>query len=180
MSEYTFVEKPFLDQLKQLDWNVIDQGPAFPTDPTKSLRANFREILLRDIFFNSVRSINVTEDGQPWLNDKQLEELFEQIALQGGNSLIEVNEAVQKLLYRTQVDENELTGEQYPNVTLIDFHHPERNHFLAINQFRIDTPGCVKAFIIPLSKHHKTSKIQLGISPNSQSDIGTSITFAFR
>jgi type I restriction enzyme R subunit len=56
---------------------------------------------------------------------------------------------VQKLLYRAQVDVNEFTGEQYPNVKLIDFDHPERNHFLAINQFRIDTPGAGKGFIIP-------------------------------
>ena len=34
-------------------------------------------------------------------------------------------------------------------VQLIDFAHPERNVFHAINQFRIDTPGCVKSCIIP-------------------------------
>ena len=34
-------------------------------------------------------------------------------------------------------------------VQLIDFAHPERNQFHAINQFRIDTPGCVKGCIIP-------------------------------
>jgi hypothetical protein len=34
-------------------------------------------------------------------------------------------------------------------VQLIDFAHPERNVFHAINQFRIDTPGCLKASIIP-------------------------------
>ncbi len=33
MSEFSFVEKPFLDQLDALDWTVIDQGPAFP--PTR-------------------------------------------------------------------------------------------------------------------------------------------------
>lgn len=32
---------------------------------------------------------------------------------------------------------------------LIDFEHPERNQFHAINQFRIDTPGATKGFIIP-------------------------------
>lgn len=32
---------------------------------------------------------------------------------------------------------------------LIDFANPEKNQFHAINQFRIDTPGCVKEFIIP-------------------------------
>ncbi|NQU24700.1 MAG: type I restriction endonuclease subunit R [Candidatus Nealsonbacteria bacterium] len=149
MSEYKYVEKPFLDQLASLDWEVIDQGEGFPTDPAKSHRTDFREIVLRDIFNQSVRAINTTDDGRPWLTDKQLEELFEQITHQPGKSLVEANETIQGLLYRTQVDENELTGEQYPNVNLIDFHHPERNHFLAINQFRIDTPGGVKDCIIP-------------------------------
>ncbi|QDT59461.1 Type-1 restriction enzyme R protein [Stieleria bergensis] len=149
MSEYHFVEKPFLDQLKQLDWDIIDQGPAFPTDPAKSLRSNFREIFLRDKFFEYVRKINTTEDGQTWLTDKQLEEVYEDVSGRTTGSLIEINEAVQQLLYRTQVDENELTGEQYPNVQLIDFQNPLNNNFLAINQFRIDTPGCVKSCIIP-------------------------------
>jgi type I restriction enzyme R subunit len=149
MSEYQFVEKPFLDQLKQLDWDVIDQGPAYPTDPAKSLRTTFREVFLKDKFLEHVRTINTTEDGRTWLTDKQLEEVYEEISGRTTGSLIEINEAVQQLLYRTQVDENELTGEQYPNVQLIDFQNPLNNHFLAINQFRIDTPGCVKSCIIP-------------------------------
>ncbi len=33
MSEFAFVEKPFLDQLAALDWTVIDQGAGIPTDP---------------------------------------------------------------------------------------------------------------------------------------------------
>ncbi len=53
------------------------------------------------------------------------------------------------MLFKAQVNENELTGEQDPVVKLIDFAHPENNRFHAINQFRIDTPGCVKQFIIP-------------------------------
>lgn len=149
MSEYQYVEKPFLEQLDALGWDVIDQGPAFPTDPSKSLRPDFRTIILRDIFNRSVRSINLTEDGHPWLTDKQLNELHDQILHHPGASLLEANESVLKLLYRTQVDVNELTGEEYPDVHLIDFHHPERNNFLAINQFRIDTPGGVKDCIIP-------------------------------
>ena len=30
MSEYSFVEKPFLDQLAALGWNIIDQVQVFP------------------------------------------------------------------------------------------------------------------------------------------------------
>ncbi len=40
MSEYSFVEKPFLDQLAALGWNVIDQGPGIPTNPAKGVRTD--------------------------------------------------------------------------------------------------------------------------------------------
>lgn len=149
MSEYTFVEKPFLDQLAALGWNVINQGTEFPSDPSRSKRSSFREIVLKDIFFDSVREINQTDDGKTWLTDYQLEYLYDQITQQSSSSLLEANETVQKLLYRTQVEVNEVTGEVDPNVQLIDFHHPERNRFHAINQFRINTPGGVKECIIP-------------------------------
>ena len=44
MSEYLHVEKPFLDQLAALGWEVIDQGcGVVPTDPEKSLRTSFRQ-----------------------------------------------------------------------------------------------------------------------------------------
>ena len=149
MSEYSFVEKPFLDQLAALDWTVIDQGAGIPTDPTKSLRTSFREVTLRDEFNKAVRVINTSQDGRQWLTDKELDDLHDELIGQTARSLVETNEAVLKLLFRSQVDANELTGEQYPNVKLIDFEHPERNSFLAINQFRIDTPGAGKGFIIP-------------------------------
>ena len=148
MSEHAFVEKPFLDQLASLGWNVIDQGPGVPTAPAKSLRTSFREVILEGVFRDSLHAINRTDQGQPWLTDKQISELIDEI-LNQPKGLAEANEAVLKLLYRAQVDVNEVTGEQYPNVKLIDFDHPERNHFLAINQFRIDTPGATKDFIIP-------------------------------
>lgn len=149
MSEHAFVEKPFLDQLSALGWSVVDQCPGVPTDPTNSFRTNFREVALRGVFKQSVRAINLTASGHPWLTDKQLDDVYDELLNQPSRSLIETNEAVQKLLYRAQVDVNEVTGEQYPNVKLIDFDNPERNHFLAINQFRIDTPGAGKGFIIP-------------------------------
>ena len=149
MSEYKFVEKPFLDQLSALDWTVIDQGPDIPSDPAKSLRTGFREVILQGAFKEAVKKINITEDGRTWLNDKQLDKLLSEIRGQSGNSLREINEKIQALLYRMQADSNELTGEEDPNVSLIDFKNPDNNSFHAINQFRIDTPNGVKNFIIP-------------------------------
>jgi type I restriction enzyme R subunit len=150
MSEYLYVEKPFLDQLATLGWTVIDQGHGLiPSDPSTSLRGSFREWLLPETFRASVRLLNLTSDGRVWLTDRQLDDLRDQILRQPSRTLLEANEAVQALFLKAQVDVNELTGEADPVVQLIDFAHPERNVFHAINQFRIDTPGCVKSCIIP-------------------------------
>lgn len=152
MSEYTEVEQPFLHQLATLGWQTIDQGQGIPSDPTVSLRTTFRQWLLPNVFNQSVAALNTVSKGgvgTPWLTPKQLQDLQDQIGRQPNRTLLEANEAIQKLLFKAQVDTNEQTGEQDPVVKLIDFAHPERNQFHAINQFRIDTPGCVKAFIVP-------------------------------
>lgn len=149
MSEYTEVEQPFLQQLQLLGWTIIDQGQDIPSDPAKSMRSSFRQWLLPQIFTNAVAHLNAGSDGKTWLTDKQLQDLQEQILRQPNRTLLEANEAIQKLLFKSQVDINNATGESDPIVKLIDFERPENNHFLAINQFRIDTPGCVKQFIIP-------------------------------
>ncbi len=149
MSEYKEVEHPFLKQLATLGWSIIDQGQGIPEAPGKSLRRSFREWLLPDVFFKAVSAINTTAAGEEWLTEKQLHDLHDQILRQPNRTLLEANEAIQKLLFKTQVDVNEITGEQDPIVKLIDFAHPQNNQFHAINQFRIDTPGCVKQFIIP-------------------------------
>ncbi|MDP2025521.1 type I restriction endonuclease subunit R [Sulfuriferula sp.] len=150
MSEYHHVEKPFLDQLAALGWSVVDQGQgSIPSDPTISLRGSFREWLLPEVFREAVRDVNRTADGTAWLTDRQLDDLRDQILRQPNRTLLEANEAVQALFLKAQVDRNEVTGESDPVVNLIDFARPERNVFHAINQFRIDTPGCVKQCIIP-------------------------------
>lgn len=150
MSEYLHVERPFLQQLAALDWKVIDQGQGFvPSDPSKSLRTSFREWFLPEVFRDAVRAINLTPDGKPWLTDRQLDDLRDQILRQPNRTLLEANETTQSLFLKAQVDRNEVTGEADPVVKLIDFAHPERNQFHAINQFRVDTPGCVKSCIIP-------------------------------
>ncbi|EXU75512.1 type I restriction endonuclease subunit R [Erwinia mallotivora] len=149
MSEYSEVEKPFLNQLAGQGWTVIDQGAGIPQHAGPSLRSNFRQWLLPEVFDNAIRAINRTDDDREWLTDRQLDDLRSQLLRQPNRTLLESNEAVQTLLFKAQTDSNELTGEADPVVRLIDFHNPANNQFHAINQFRVDTPGCVKAFIIP-------------------------------
>lgn len=101
MSEYLHVENPFLDQLAALGWQVIDQGQGcIPSDPGSSLRSSFREWFLPEVFRNAVRGNNLTADGTPWLSDRQLDELRDQILRQPNRSLREANETTQGLLLK--------------------------------------------------------------------------------
>jgi type I restriction enzyme R subunit len=149
MSEYAHIERPLLTQLAKLGWTVVDQGEGVPGDPARSFRHSFGQVFLPDVFREAVRSINTNVNGREWLTERQLAGLLDDVFRRPARSLLEANEAVQKLLFKAQVDRNEFTGEQDPTVRLIDFDHPERDRFHAINQFRVDTPGRVKPFIIP-------------------------------
>jgi type I restriction enzyme R subunit len=149
MSEYQFVEKPLLNQLASMGWQVIEQGVGIPQDPTISLRSSFREVLLKGEFIKAVKAINTLDNGQPWLTDSQLESLFDDFTHFDTTDLLKANETFLDRLYKWQVDSNEVTGEQYPVVKIIDFEHWQANSFIAVNQYRIDTPGGVKECVIP-------------------------------
>lgn len=58
MAEYINVERPFLDKLRQLNWQVIDQGLGVPQEPSKSLRKNFKQVVLPQVFTDNVKAIN--------------------------------------------------------------------------------------------------------------------------
>lgn len=159
MAEYTNVERPFLDKLRQLNWEVIDHAPSalsasgtgfIPQDPTVSKRENFREIILTKEFRASLKRINRTDDGRSWLTEKQIDDVLREVITQPGVGLLEANKTILQLLTKnTVISMNELTGKQSPLVRLADYRHPERNSFIAINQFRIDTPGASRRAIIP-------------------------------
>ena len=150
MAEYKNVEKPFLNKLAQLGWTVLEQGFGVPQDPKKSLRNTFKEVVLPEEFKKAIKKINLTGDGREWLNDKQLEELLFEIQNFPGKSLHEANKEIHRLLIKgTSVSLNELTGEQNPSVRLIDFRNCNSNSFIAINQFRLLTPGASRQGIIP-------------------------------
>lgn len=150
MAEYINVEKPFLNKLRQLGWQVIDQGVGVPQEPAKSLRENFKQVLLPQVFKDSIKAINKMPDGTQWLTDKQLNELLFEIQNFPGKSLHEANKEIHRLLLKgTTVNKNELTGEVNPTVRLVDFRNWDRNSFIAINQFRLLTPGASRQGIIP-------------------------------
>ena len=153
MPEFKNVEKPFLDKLGELGWQVIEQGFGIPKDPAKSLRSTFKEVTLKKVFKQAVASINQV-DGVSWLTDEQLEGLYAEITAteRGTQSLLEANRTVfEKLIGQTKttVTQNEVTGEKNVLVKLIDFKNWANNSFIAINQFKVLTPGKPREGIIP-------------------------------
>ncbi|TSE08046.1 type I restriction endonuclease subunit R [Aquimarina algiphila] len=154
MAEYKNVELPFLEKLKDLGWEVINHGAnGIPQDPTVSKRSNFKEVTLKETFKTAVSKLN-TIKGTEWLTEKQLEAIYEEVTTteKGTLALLEANtEVFNRLTGKTKitVEKNERTGETDALIQLIDFEHWENNHFVAINQFKINTPGAARKAIIP-------------------------------
>jgi len=145
MAEYTNVEKPFLEKLRQAHWQVVDQGQGVPVNPKQSLRISFGEVALKEEFLRSVGKIN------PWVTVDQLEYCYDRVLLQGNKKLLEANKDAFRMLRKgiPLLGKNEQTGEENPTVKLVDFEDYGNNSFLAMNQFRVDTPTTAKSFIIP-------------------------------
>jgi type I restriction enzyme R subunit len=145
MAEYTNVEKPFLEKLRQAHWQVIDQGQGITVDPRKSLRRSFGEVVLKDDFMCTVGELN------RWATPEQLEYCYDRILLQGNKKLFDANKDVFRKLRKgiTLQGKNRLTGDENPTVMLVDSEHTDSNSFIAINQFRVDTPTTAKLFIVP-------------------------------
>ena len=150
-TEYTMVEKPFLDQLAAMGWEVRE-GDTEVADFTE--RSSFREVLLRKRLANAIRRINVDEDGQPWLDDSRVNRALTELdRLAGGGGLMETNQrATELLLLGTTVEgDPDRHGGRDQTVHFVDWDNPENNDFLATNQFRVDPTWAttVKGAIIP-------------------------------
>ena len=107
MSEYSNVERPFLQKLEETHWDIIDQETGIPQDPVTSLRSSFDEVALKGEFLESVGKIN------PWATKEQLLYCYDRILIHSGK-LIEANKAVFQMLRKgiTLPGKNEFTGEE--------------------------------------------------------------------
>lgn len=144
MSEYTNVEHPFLEKLREIGWKVIDKGNSgIPQDPAESMRDSFEEIVLKKEFFRMLSELN------PWISEEQKEYCYDKIT-KVDKPLVDANREVHNLLLKgiPLLTKNEQTGEENPTAKIINFSRHECNSFIAINQFRINTNN-TKPFIIP-------------------------------
>jgi type I restriction enzyme, R subunit len=138
--EYIHVEAPLLAQLHSMGWTCIEGDEH---DPAKTGRARFTEVLLRDRLREAIRRINVDEDGTEWLDEARIAQALSAIERVTAPRLMEANELATELIRQGTVVEGVegRDGGREQVVHFIDFEHPERNDFLAINQYRVDRPG---------------------------------------
>ena len=138
--EYIHVEAPLLAQLRSMGWTCIEGSEH---DPAVTGRTRFTEVLLRDRLRQAIRRINLDGDGTEWLDDARITQAMNAVERMTAPRLMEANEAATELLRQGTVVEGVegRDGGREQVVRFIDFERPERNDFLAINQFRVDRAG---------------------------------------
>jgi type I restriction enzyme R subunit len=135
LDERNHVEKPFLDQLAGLGWEIIDLDSK--QHPGDTFRATFTEVVMPPVLREQLKVIN------PWLEDDQVEEVVKQLTASfPGTGLLENNRYVLNLLLEnTSISENRKTNEKSPTVRFIDFKHRDNNRFIAVCQFKVRILG---------------------------------------
>jgi len=142
LDERNHVEKPLLDQLAGLQWEVLDCDNK--QHPSETFRESFTEVVMLPVLRAQLKVIN------PWLEDDQVEEVVKQLTASfPGTGLIQNNRHVfELLLENSSVSENRQTSEKSPTVRFIDFKHRDNNRFIAVCQFKVRILG-TEYHIIP-------------------------------
>ena len=135
LDERNHVEKPLLDQLHGLGWEVRDLDRT--QKPQDSDRESFTEVVMLQVLRQQLQIIN------PWLEPDQIEEVIKQLTANfPSNNLLENNRHLFNLLQEnTSVSENRKTGEKSPTVKFVDFANTSNNSFIAVCQFKIRILG---------------------------------------
>lgn len=140
VSERDTVEIPFIEQMKGLGWEYLEGDRDVPQFTE---RGSFREVLLRDRLRSAIKLVNRDEADVPWVDDARADRAIlelERLAVPGG--LVAANEAVMDLLVNgVAMQGEEHHGGRDVTVHFIAWDRPERNDYLAINQFRVDPTG---------------------------------------
>ncbi|WP_282124994.1 type I restriction endonuclease subunit R [Marinifilum flexuosum] len=123
--EYTHSEKPALDLFKKLGY-TYSPASAIPE------REDITQVILQDRLREAIQRIN------PWINEINLEKAFHKITSVAGNSLMEINQGIWKLLEGRSYSEKQiLNGEEsWHPVHFIDYQKLENNEFLVVNQMK--------------------------------------------
>ncbi|MDE0282894.1 MAG: HsdR family type I site-specific deoxyribonuclease [Gammaproteobacteria bacterium] len=143
LDERNHVEKPMLDQLAGLGWEIIDLTDIKQI-PANTHRESFTEVVMLPVLREQLKVIN------PWLEEDQIEEVVKQFTASfPGTGLLDNNKyLLQLLLENTSVSESRQSGESSPTVYAVDFAVRANNRFIAVCQFKVRILG-TEHHIIP-------------------------------
>lgn len=143
LDERNHVEKPLLDQLEGLGWEVIDLTDRKQT-PADTHRESFTQVVMPPVLRAQLKVIN------PWLEDDQVEEVVKQLTASfPSTGLLENNKHLFRLLLEnTSISENRHSDERSPTVRFVDFASRGNNRFIAVCQFKVRVLG-TEHHIIP-------------------------------
>ncbi|MCU4974864.1 type I restriction endonuclease subunit R [Halobacteria archaeon AArc-m2/3/4] len=130
-NEYAETERPALETLRQLGWEVVDQNQTTWHDPRETVSSALLESHLRD----AVERLN------PWIDENNLNKAVREIQQVTGTSTMDENEQIhEKLVRHTSVEQDRGYGLKHQTVKYIDYENLENNDFFALNQFRVEGP----------------------------------------
>jgi len=127
------VEENVLDILKSLGYEIIrgDNEDYLPKGRF-ALRDDYKDVVLVERLKNALRKIN------PSIPEETREQAIRQILRSESQKLIADNESFHRMLVDgIDVPIQTKDGERHEKIWLYDFEKPERNDFLAVNQFTV-------------------------------------------
>jgi type I restriction enzyme R subunit len=127
------VEEVCLDYFADLGWEVL-YGPTIAPDEPGAERSTYRDVLLEDRLRAAVTKLNST------LSAFAVDEVIVTVRRPESADVLAENWRIYKLLTTgVPVERRAANGEtRHELASLVDFDHPERNEFLAVNQFRVE------------------------------------------
>jgi type I restriction enzyme R subunit len=149
--ELETVERPFVEQLLTMGWRYVEGDLDAPA---RTGRTSFTEVIQEATLRRQLHTLNLGATGQPWLDNERLSQAVGAITRIPAHRLMEANQAATELLLGGLTVEGlpGWDGGRGQTIHFIDWAHPERNEFTAINQYRVDCPPGYtrgKAFIVP-------------------------------
>jgi type I restriction enzyme R subunit len=130
--EDAYVEQPALQWLAELGWEV-EHGPNLGPGGSTPERDSWRDVVLVERLRSAVAGLN------PELPDDVVEHVVQQVLAGASPNPIEDHADFHRLLVDLlPVTYQDAEGiERGARAKLVDFEHPERNDFLALNQFTV-------------------------------------------
>ncbi len=130
LTEEYMVENHAISILKNLDYSYIHGSDLTPHDGE---RESYRDVILKKRFLSAIKRIN------PWLSDEMAEKVYQLVSnIDHPDPVMRGKMFYDMLISGVKLTFKEGNEEKTRLVRLIDFSNPDKNEFLASNQFEVE------------------------------------------